>query len=475
MKALLCGKPDLAKIIANKMTSLRELEDISMGLSKRSLRFDSVMKAKWDGFGRKIVENAVLRALSEANSAGIHHDSFHQAYWRSLYQNAQNRTAPPVLPAELTLNRNSRVLCSVTKEALYQSDGGLRNVIGHLKHQPRTMGKNKAKVFEYGLSEMKGLVDTNPRYRAERTDVIQQPYPRNSAGIFNRPISLGRRPKTTFSGRWMDYSNQFGGNPPRRGYSTTFVDFANNRVGGGCFNPKRGDVQEEQLVRRCPELAILLGHFNPSRHHHQLHTRTPIDGDQEQGKYAHAGSANPLLFTNLRFLLGQGDEAAKTTDIKSRQNYDASLAYRTVPNAPPVNVVAVAAPELRNQDRGMPYSMRLIRDFYGNAFSAFELAKSHDQTSGKRTQIVTGRLGAGAFGHNLNMSTALQYLAARLAGVDDIKFTGIDAATAAELGNTVFSWVDRKIEEASRNGETAEDILQDLSTYSREQGWVTAA
>ncbi len=96
------------------------------------------------------------------------------------------------------------------------------------------------------------------------------------------------------------------------------------------------------------------------------------------------------------------------------------------PIAPPTisNLIAMAAP---SGGRG-PYFHDDLADILATAFTAFDaaVAESHRRWPGAPVEIRTGFWGCGAFGGNRRAMTALQLLAARLAGVDRVRFHAAD-------------------------------------------------
>jgi hypothetical protein len=176
--------------------------------------------------------------------------------------------------------------------------------------------------------------------------------------------------------------------------------------------------------------------------------------------------------------LSQGDEGAASKDIGERKNYDpAKAGFRNLgTNAPQVNMLAVAAPELRPNERGTRYSKETLTDLFSNSYRGFRMVKENDSKNGRPTRIVSGLWGAGAFGHSSEMSIAVQYLAARLAHVDQIEFTG--TKDEQKVRRAVIHVVDQIIQSANTNVQnkksiSVEDVLTDLHQASAQLGWAT--
>jgi hypothetical protein len=250
-------------------------------------------------------------------------------------------------------------------------------------------------------------------------------------------------PKVVFTQHWMDYSNENTIHSLEgKGFQVTFADFANYDLGGGCFN--HSHLQEEQMIEQSPDFSLILSIYNPRMGSHLLHTRyVPHGMIPSEAKYASYDSMNlatPLLITNLRFLQKLEGKAAKDSHLIEKALWDvhSPKIIRGVPNAPAVNIIAMAAPEIRGTEKGRAYHDALLRDVFSTALTAYSMTKAYDATNGKKTYLYLGRWGTGAFGHNLNMVIAIQYLAARLVlkENDVVAFAGItdkDAQAGIEL------------------------------------------
>jgi hypothetical protein len=125
--------------------------------------------------------------------------------------------------------------------------------------------------------------------------------------------------------------------------------------------------------------------------------------------------------------------------------------------APPTisNIIAMAAPA---HGRGR-YTFQQCRDILETAWSGFRAATLETRRTGDDVVVVhTGFWGCGAFGGNRVLMTALQLIAARLAGVGLVYFTGSPpgmrafeegralAEAIAGDGNPVESVIDRMVE-----------------------------
>jgi hypothetical protein len=91
------------------------------------------------------------------------------------------------------------------------------------------------------------------------------------------------------------------------------------------------------------------------------------------------------------------------------------------------NLIAIAAPVGSGR-----YTRAQLERVVITAFTGFAAAV-HEDGSGRGVEICTGFWGCGAFGGNREVMTALQLLAARLAGVARVKFYAVDDAGRADF------------------------------------------
>ena len=330
-------------------------------------------------------------------------------------------------------NFELRSLLTVSREDLFERGSqSLLNVIASLRANGRIDSWNKANLFEQGLFRAETAISgsrlNGGNIHEEAVSIL------TSGGLPNSHLlSVGgiSRPRIDSTLNWMNYSDtQSIQQISEQGFQITFANFANHRLGGG-WN-RHGNVQEEQMAQQCPDFAVILSAFNSEQNQTQIHTRrnptTPTD--QEGAKYSHGdgNTSDPKLITNLRCFQKLTDTYEHQTRLIYQMRWnDLSQVLEDRGNAPSINMIAMAAPELRQTERGIHYSIGLLRDFFDNAFTAFSMVKAYDLQHGRHTYLVLGRWGAGAFGHNLNMSLAIQTFAAKLVleDTDRILFTGL--------------------------------------------------
>jgi poly(ADP-ribose)glycohydrolase PARG len=162
---------------------------------------------------------------------------------------------------------------------------------------------------------------------------------------------------------------------------------------------------------------------------------------------------HPALGSIREALLAEGDAATTVADVPtpvlvagverrcaldtSRGLYGNAFARAseaevraalTVLDPPPrSNLIAMAAP---GYGRGR-YTMEQLATVLVTAYTGFAAAR--DETAGAPVEIRTGFWGCGAFGGNRRAMTLLQLLAARLAGVDRVRFYAFDERGAADF------------------------------------------
>ena len=372
-----------------------------------------------------------------------------------------------------------------SREDLFRKGrGSFLGVLSALDNIDDIVRRNKARIFRYSFNAAQAYIQnsqaTGGDIHQERVQIYTSV---NMPVAYNLAFDRVQSPVLIYDRNWMNYSDAtLAQNLAQQSYQMTFAKFANNRLGGG-WNT-HGNVQEEQMAHQCADFAVLLAAFNPERHRHQLYTRkNPVNpSDQENAKYSYDGdTADPKLITHLRcFQKLNGNYERDPRFIYGSLwapdgNID-PIVFTAHPDAPAINMIAMAAPELRLRpnERGVAYPINLAKDLFNNAYRAFKMVKDYDVQQGYHTHLVLGAWGAGVFGHNLNMSLSMQYLAARLVlgDQDQVRFTGMSADRARTAIQAVDSLIEQSnLSEGARIPGT--HILNEFLRTHQGQDWHT--
>jgi hypothetical protein len=303
----------------------------------------------------------------------------------------------------------------------------LLQVIRTLRVHPsrKLISENKADLYERGLQAMDGNFQQfgHEGYGKEKVGIYR-------LNFTNRDVHLAyfRNPKSVSvqtTSDWMNYVDPDHA-AAEVGFQKTYAVFSSAQLGGDWEGD--GNGQEEQVAQQCPEVALILAKHNRVISKSNLSTRMNWKDSQDKSelKFASETSANPLLLTQLRCLQKLKSPFEVQTDRIRQQRYtDLNRVLDTIQNAPPINLIALAAPELRSHERGQPYHSLLVQDLFNNAVVAFTLARLHDEKLERKTVLYLGRWGAGKRAHSDRMSVAIQYLAARFSKVEKVVFTGL--------------------------------------------------
>lgn len=310
--------------------------------------------------------------------------------------------------------------------------------------------RNKGKIFKAGRKAIQNIQGIGN----EKVSILKLPQPATAADIDLR----AKPPEFKGDREWMNYSDPhqaYGVDPAKT--NVTFIDFANKKLGGDWRG--HGNVQEEQMAQQSPDFAAILAKFNPLFNNSaKLQVRTGGDSFK-----AGENRADPILMTNLRFVLSQDEKRAKGNGLEKSNFKVIGGEFELKADAPPVNVLAIAAP--RTGGPGKRYDSVVIKDMFDQAFSGFKAVKTNDLASNKQSMVVGGAWGAGVFGHSLDASIAIQAAAARLAGITQFRFAGVKDSVA----KPVYDQVNLIVEDAIRahpndGGAIQAQVLQQIET-----------
>lgn len=228
-----------------------------------------------------------------------------------------------------------------------------------------------------------------------------------SPSYFKEKIQVSRSESVEFSRGFYDYKSSDKG--------VYWVDFANKRLGGGCFG--NGFVQEEIMVQEMPGFAALIAsNLGEDKIHSNLLTRAGGEGPMQ-------GSPTPLLIEGLTRTIAL-DTAKKfkvgNTDIKcyghegSKLNEDQLQECISDTRQENINLIAVAAPRLKAKADSCQRGV--VIDLFNTVFAGFSLAKEKANTT--PVVINSGPIGCGAFNNNPVAACLVQMLAAKHLGVE---------------------------------------------------------
>lgn len=361
------------------------------------------------------------------------------------------------------------IFSSTRGELQHNYEQRLNRTIDSLKTQGGD-SKEVGDILEKGQTLLKKYLKMNSDHSTEIVALykvmnIHSPYQYE----FEKPPKV----LVGFDGDWMNYSDTSKIEKlNRQNYNVTFVNFANSRLGG--YWTTGGNLQEERIVQQCPDFPLLLSSSENQGHDSIYLTRKKSNKPaQTRTDPAHLISAREDKNHDLS---EPGDDSADPILIVSMrclQKLRRDHTLESLLEAPPrVNFIAMAAPELNLRNRDEPYTAGVLHDLYNNAFTGFKLAKLYDSNHKKKTHLISGRWGAGAFGHHPMVSIAVQYLAAELVGVEHLEFTGMTAEEGSPAIESVQHLISDAYSEASPTKKiSAETLLLKLLKIAEKKGW----
>lgn len=230
---------------------------------------------------------------------------------------------------------------------------------------------------------------------------------------------------------WMVYSaNSIADEATKRDLVITYLDYANASLGGHLFGG--GSVQEERMFAQCIELALYSSGNNLGAH---------MIEDQDLTK----DIFKPYTTRSTRDISNSSPRPKYIVNVRCGVNEksDKSLTFNDQP--PLINILALAAPQPSRVglNKGDSYTLELVTDFFNNVYKAFDLVQEFNKIHhpGMGNLIVGGLLGAGVFGNSALMSAAMQIMAARLLGIDELLLTAGTRDLYGEAIDTVNSFL----------------------------------
>lgn len=323
---------------------------------------------------------------------------------------------------------------------------------------------NKAMTLKHVATATETLAKGKPDLTVRRHEFAVDTPQTAITPDFTRAITV--LPKTvtaTSHDSWMEYGEGKGASDARATCHVK-VDFANKFIGGGAFSMNLGAAQEEMSVLQDGVAATLAAEGA----HIDAHRRDGDGGVQTRvgGEFAGQGLPTPV------YMEGEGMIAVpiaaclaggRSVIHGAQAGLDAELAAKDC-EAKFVDYgkLSIAAPRRGYTGHGRAkkfdaYGEADFRDLFAGAYTGFRgvVDVEASKTKSRKVAIETGGLGAGDFGHDLDVSIGVQYLAARCAGVDSIQFNVKGHQAEADAA---VAYVDKllKIDPTA----TAEDLLQ---------------
>lgn len=213
-----------------------------------------------------------------------------------------------------------------------------------------------------------------------------------------------------------------------------YQSFASRKSLGGGYR-MQGNVQEERLFWEFFDLAGL---------DFMLHQS---DKTKDALPCVNGTEARPVIFLNQvpQFDIsgipyGGGMSRGSMTPIRIGDAQD----------APYVNIISMAAWDCRG-DEIKKYSLEMINYLFDAAYLGYVGAKNIAQENNRECVIHTGRWGCGLFQNSEKMIATIQYLAARMAGVNCLHLHDV------KNGNTFF------------NEETIKSLIKDIDQKIAEE------
>ena len=275
------------------------------------------------------------------------------------------------------------------------------STLSKLEQRIQTCDSKKQTLFQAAIDAFnKQDRKANPSLRHLGNEADSYVLKQNKKPAYFRDPPVKNSP-TTFTSKdgFYDYR------PEEDGEERFWVDFANKRLGGGCFG--KGFVQEEIMCVEMPELADLVATGNSKRE--PWRTRSGKE-------WVLQGSPTPLVIKNVSRVLKIKD-LYRSHELKKCSYKKLEKSIITLDSSQTVNILAMAAPSLRSKKPKFQLSSEAAQDLFNTFHAGFTLAKK--QTSkGKQCTICSGNIGCGAFNNDYRLVYLLQAFAAQQTGVN---------------------------------------------------------
>ncbi len=284
----------------------------------------------------------------------------------------------------------------------------------------------------------------------------------SNAILLNHPI---RKPTVSSKADWIKWGSE------DTSQMVFQVNFASGDYGGATFAKNNGLVQEETHNYLSTTAALITANKDA--------LRMQVRSDDGNGK---GNRPTPVA------IVGQiGDfEADPATMPTGRPRGAATPEWIAIANGTvkpesiitkrakfvKFNELAIAADRIepvkvaggQEKPKGND-TKESVQALFNNSLAGFQLAKQLATNHGVQCKIETGLFGAGAFNNTAEISIAMQYLAARIAGINNIEFLGIDKEFQTQVAK-ITAAVDMMIE----NGLSANEVMNSVLKWQEFEG-----
>jgi hypothetical protein len=308
------------------------------------------------------------------------------------------------------------------------------------------------------LEHMNALIQRRPGFGNERLEVVQAA---NNTSLDDELVPPGRDATAVAVDAFIDHANLE--------KKAQVLNPANMYLGGGLLNPKgRGWVFEEQQAAFTTILPYLLGE-NPRRRTQTRSTSSATFRSRDFTPVLYRGVRALGAITEADSLASPSEAPGNPRNIHTNPDFDPANTFTAVDDANPFDVISIAAPTLKDDQRGKPYDMDTVVDMAGSFAAGVKLL---DPTR----PLLSALWGAGVFNHSPAMSMAVQMLVCRFYGVD-LRIHGVKAEHqgAFDQARRTVEEIWASAVERQRAGESIalRDLAAALSYHDNAKQWTT--